>query len=219
MDRVVRMVSCAYAVVVLLMIVCCSTLVAEETAQDVLKNVRKKYDSITDAQLRFSQKIRFEMTKAEQNVVGTLLLKKKNKYRVETDDQTIVTDGETVWSYSVANKQVLIDRFKMDENAISPEKILGGAPTEFSSMLIGNEKIGKTDVVALKLLPKNDQSMVKMMKLWVDNSTWIIKKAEIVDVSGKQTVYLVTEVKLNTGLLDSRFTYQVLEGVEVVDLR
>ena len=38
-------------------------------------------------------------------------------------------------------------------------------------------------------------------------------------MNGKETDYLVTEVKINTGLEDSRFVYQVPAGTEVVDLR
>ena len=190
-----------------------------ETVEEVLEKVKKKYDSITDAQLQFSQKTTFELSKVEQNVTGTLLLKKNNKYRVETREQTIVTDGVTVWSYSAANKQVLIDHFKMDENSISPEKILSGAPSEYVSTFLGTDKIGTSDVFALKLVPRDEQSLVKTMRLWIDNSTWLIKKAEIVDVNGKETDYLVTEVKINTGLQDSSFIYQVPEGAEAVDLR
>ena len=190
-----------------------------ETAQEVLEKVKKRYDAITDAQLKFSQKTSFELSKVEQDVTGTLLLKKTNKYRVETGDQTIVTDGVTVWSYSAAEKQVLIDHFKMDENTISPEKILSGTPEEYASTLLGTEKMGASEVCALRLVPRNEGSLVKTMKLWIDTSTWLIKKAEIVDVNGKQTDYLVTEVKINTGLQDSRFVYQVPAGTEVVDLR
>jgi outer membrane lipoprotein-sorting protein len=97
--------------------------------------------------------------------------------------------------------------------------VLAGAPTEFTSTLLGREKLGKTEVVVLKLVPNNDQSLVKTMKLWVDNTTWMIKKVDIADVNGKQTEYMVTEVKTNTGLQDSDFTYQLPEGTEVVDLR
>jgi len=206
-------------VIVLVIVVSRSLFAAGETAQDVLEKVRKKYDSISDAQLKFSQKTKFDLSKIEQNIRGTLFLKKTNKYRVETDDRTIVTNGETVWSYTVSTRQVLIDHFKMDENAISPEKVLAGAPTEFSSTLLGREKLGKTEALVLKLVPNSDQSLVKTMKLWIDNSTWLIKKVEIEDVNGKQTEYVVTEVKTNTGLQDSDFTYQLPEGTEVVDLR
>jgi outer membrane lipoprotein carrier protein len=190
-----------------------------ESAQDILEKMKKQYESISDAQIRFSQKTRFELSKVEQNVSGTLFLKKTNKYRLETDEQTLLTNGETVWAYSTARNQVLIDHFKIDENAVTPEKILAGTPTDYSLTLLGRDRIGKTEVVALKLIPKNDQSMVKTLKLWVDNATWFIKKAEITDVNGKQTEYLVIEMKTNIGLEDSRFIYKVPEGTEVVDLR
>jgi chaperone LolA len=206
-------------VIVLAIVASWSLCAAGETAQDILEKVRKKYDSISDAELKFSQKTKFELSRIQQNVKGTLFLKKTNKYRVETDDQTIVTNGETVWSYTMSNKQVLIDHFKMDENAMSPERVLAGAPKDFTSTLLGTEKLGKAEVVVLRLVPTNDQSLVKTMKLWVDNSTWLIKKVEIADVNGKQTEYMVTEVKTNMGLQDSCFIYQVPEGTEVVDLR
>jgi outer membrane lipoprotein carrier protein len=193
--------------------------VAEETAQDVLERMKKMYDGIRDAELTFLQKTRFELSKLEQQVDGRLLLKKTNKYRVETRDQTIVTDGETVWSHSMASNQVLVDHFKLGESSISPEKVLTGAPSDFNASLLGREKLGRTDVVVLKLIPRNERSAVRSMKLWVDSSTWLIRRVEIVDVIGKQTEYLVTDAKLNTGIQDSRFTYQVPEGTEVVDLR
>lgn len=203
----------------MLVVAACVTFAAEDGAQDVLERVKKRYDAIDDAQLRFSQKTRFELSKVEQNVSGTLWMKKNNRYRVETGDQTIVTDGVTVWSYSAANNQVLIDRFKMDENSISPERILMHSPTEYTPSILGKDKIGKTDVLVLKLVPRNDQSMIKTMKVWVDNATWLIKKVEILDVNGKQTEYLITDLHINSGVKDSLFTYQIPEGVEVVDLR
>ncbi len=191
----------------------------EETAREVLEMVKMKYDSIDDAQLRFSQRTRFEMTKIEQSTAGTLFLKKGNKYRVEFNEQTIVTNGQTVWSYSVSTNQVLIDNFKLDGRSISPEKILTGAPEDFYSTLVGKEKLGNSETVRLKLIPKDDQSFIQSLKLWVDESNWLIKKAEISDVSGKQTEYYVKDVEVNIGLQDSHFTYQIPEGVEVVDLR
>ena len=124
-----------------------------------------------------------------------------------------------MWSYSIPNNQVLIDQFKMDERSLSPEKILVSTPTDFSATLVGKEKVGKIETVVLKLVPKNDQSFVKSMKLWIDDRDWFIKKVELSDVSGKETSYVVNAVRFNIGLEDSRFTYQIPDGVEVVDLR
>jgi chaperone LolA len=190
-----------------------------ENAQAVLEKVKKKYDSIVDAELKFSQHVKFEMSKTEQNVSGTLFIKKENKYRVELEGATIVTDGKTVWSHTKSSQQVLINNFTMDENAMTPEKILGAAPKDYNASLVGEEKIGKTNTQVLKLAPKDEASMIETMKLWVDEATWLIKKVEILDVGGKQTVYVVNDVKINTGIPDSRFTYQIPNGVETVDLR
>lgn len=190
-----------------------------QTAQELLEKVQKKYDSIQDAELKFSQRILFEISKNEQSVSGTLAIKKENKYRVETDGRTIVTDGVTVWSYSRQTNQVLIDNYKVDERALTPEKILAAAPKEYYASMLGTEKVGKTETQMLKLVPKDENNLVRSMKLWVDVSTMLMKKVEIVDVNGKQTVYVVNDVKANTGIPDSRFTFQIPDGVETVDLR
>jgi outer membrane lipoprotein carrier protein len=192
---------------------------ASQSADEVLEKVRKRYDAVTDAELRFTQTVRFSMTKVEQQVSGTLFVKKKNKYRVEMDDRVIVTDGETIWSYSAANNQVVIDKFKQDEQSLSPEKILVGTPDNFTATLVGEEKLGAFETTVLKLVPKDEQSFIQSLRLWVDEKEWMIRQVEVVDVSEKQTVYSVLQVRTNTGLQDSRFVYQIPKGAEVVDLR
>lgn len=203
----------------ILVAACVGIVQSEDSAQDVLERMKKKYDSIYDAQFRFSQKVKFEMARVEQLVSGTLLLKKENKYRVELEEQTIVTNGETVWSYSLPNNQVLIDHFKMNDRTFSPERILTGAPEDFAATVVGRETLGKSSAIILKLVPRDDQAFVRSMKIWVDDGTWMIRRVELVDANGKETQYTVSDVKINVGLQDSRFTYQIPEGVEVVDLR
>ncbi len=196
-----------------------SMLFASQKAEDVLDKVRKRYDAVTDAELQFSEKVRFPMTKIEQQLSGTLYIKKNNKYRVEMDDQVIVTDGQTVWSYSASNNQVVIDRFKEDEQSLTPEKILVGAPENFTATVVGQEKIGAYETTILKLVPRDDQSFIHSLRLWVDEKEWMIRQVEIIDVSEKQTTYAVLQVRTNTGLQDSRFVYSIPKGADVVDLR
>jgi outer membrane lipoprotein carrier protein len=196
-----------------------SMLFASQKAEDVLDKVRKRYDAVTDAELQFTEKVRFPMTKIEQQLSGTLYIKKNNKYRVEMDDQVIVTDGQTVWSYSASNNQVVIDRFKEDEQSLTPEKILVGAPENFTATVVGQEKIGAYETTILKLVPKDNQSFIHSLRLWVDEKEWMIRQVEIIDVSEKQTTYAVLQVHTNTGLQDSRFEYRIPKGADVVDLR
>jgi outer membrane lipoprotein carrier protein len=190
-----------------------------DDAQEILGNIRKKYETIRDAELKFTQQTRFPRTSLEQRARGTLYMKKEHKYRIETEDQTVVTDGETVWSYSVANKQVLIDRYKPSDGSFSPERLLGGATGDFTATVRGREKAGGTECVVLNLVPRGEGSTLRSLRLWVDPSDWLVRMAEITDVNGKVTTYTVSDITLNPGLSDSRFVMQIPEGAEVVDMR
>jgi outer membrane lipoprotein carrier protein len=192
---------------------------AADSAQDVLERVHKKYDQMDDADIRFVQKVKFALAKIEQEVTGTLQFKKPNKYRVEFEGQMVVTNGETVWSYAQANNQVLIDKFRLDERSLSPERILTAAPSDFTPTLIGREKGPHGESIVLKLIPRETSSLVKSMKLWVSDADWLVHRVEIIDQHGKETSYQVISFKTNNGIPDSRFVYQVPAGVEVVDLR
>ena len=192
---------------------------AGDTAQEILKKVRDRYDGVADAEIKFQQRVRMPVGKMEQSTTGTLLTKKGNKYRVELEQQTIVTDGVTVWSYSAAQQQVLVDRFEQDERSLSPDRILSGEAADLAPALIGREKLGKMETVVLKLTPRDETALLKWLKLWVSESDWLVRKAELVDLNGKETVYQVLDIKVNAGIPDAQFTFVAPAGVEVVDLR
>jgi outer membrane lipoprotein-sorting protein len=67
--------------VCLLIALCAWRAAGQDDAEEVLGNVRKKYDAMNDAELRFTQKVRFPLAKVEQTVSGTLLFKKESKVR------------------------------------------------------------------------------------------------------------------------------------------
>ncbi len=192
---------------------------ADDPAKEMLDKIRDRYESIDDGEIRFTQKVKYPMARIEQEVTGTLQFKKEHKYRVEYEGQTIVTDGETVWSYSRSTNQVLVDKFQINERTLTPERILGGAPDEYAPTLVGNEKMGKLDMVVLKLTPPDRKSAVKSMKIWVQDGEWLVRRVEMLDIHGKQTTYQVHSFKTNSGVADSEFTFQPPDGVEVVDLR
>ena len=204
---------------VVVMLFAIVTVCFAETAQEVLEKLRSKYESLDDAEIVFAQKSKYELANIEQSTNGKLYYKKGNKYRVELEGQTIVTDGKTVWSYSKQNNQVLIDNFKMDRHALTPQKILTGAPDDFYAIMVGKESLRDRDTYIVKLVPKEDVSIVKAIKLWVDDSDWLTWKAEVQDINGKQTDYYVNSIKTDLGLADSLFTYYIPKGVEAVDLR
>jgi outer membrane lipoprotein carrier protein len=138
---------------------------------------------------------------------------------VELEQQTIVTDGTTVWSYSPSQQQVLVDHFEQDERALSPDRILSGDAADLAPALLGREKLGALQTAVVKLTPRDEQSLLKHLKLWISEADWLVRKAELVDINGKETIYTVVDINVNAGIPDSRFTFSPPAGVEVVDLR
>ncbi|MBE0644539.1 MAG: outer membrane lipoprotein carrier protein LolA [Bacteroidetes bacterium] len=187
-------------------------------ARKIIENVQERYDDMTDATLTFSQSVRFKVSKAEQSVKGTLLFKKPNKYFIETEDRTVVTDGKTSWSWSPRNHQVVIDNYKEETHALSPEQLLLSYPKDYFSTLVGEEKLAGQSVYVLKLTPKEDNAFATAMKIWVSKD-WLIRKVEITDINGAVTTYIIEKISVDQDLPDAKFTYQVPEKAEVIDLR
>jgi outer membrane lipoprotein carrier protein len=191
----------------------------EYTVKEITDHLQKKYESVQDATARFTQHVKFGFSKIEQSFSGTLRMKKPNHYRIETEYQTLVTDGATVWSFSPVNKQVLIDRYKETGDSFTPEQFLLNLPSNYYATLVQPEAGADKSLITLKLVPKDDQSFIKSMKVWVDEGSWGVKKVEMIDVNDTEKVYTVLDLKLNTNLKDATFAFTAPPGTEVVDLR
>jgi chaperone LolA len=193
--------------------------ISGDDAGTIIKKLQKKYDGIRDASVTFSQHVQFGVTKSEQTFSGKFSMKKGNKYRIEMDQQTIITDGKSVWSFNKINNQVLIDKYKEDPKSFSPDKVLVNVPGNYNSVLLGIEKSGEQEVSILKLTPKNEKLNLKWMKIWVDNDDWLMKKIQILDISDNLMTYTLNEIKINPDIPDSAFQFVVPDSINVIDLR
>jgi outer membrane lipoprotein carrier protein len=190
-----------------------------QDAEEVLDGIRERYEDLRDLELAFTQQTAFAGSRVERRTQGTLLLKKNHKYRVESDDRVVVTDGVTIWSYTSDTRQVLIDHFRAGAQTWTPERFLTGAGGDYAAALLGKDRINGTEVIGVKLTPRDEAPALRSLKLWAEPGDWLIRRAEVEDLNGVTTMYTVTRVRVNPGLNDSRFSYVIPEGADVVDLR
>ena len=192
----------------------------KRTATEVLEKVETMYAAVNDASAEFTQTVSFKYAKVEQSFSGTVSMKKKNKYRVESQQQTLVTDGATVWAYSPVNNQVLIDAYRESPNIFSPEKFLVGLPKNFRATLVDDTTPEGRGATVLKLLPKSDVSkFVKSLKVWINNDDWSIRRVDYVDMNETRTVYSLKAITFNNGISDEKFIFKMPDKTEIVDLR
>ncbi len=192
--------------------------IAGITAKEIIEKVQGRYDDLGDAVIVFTQTVRFKVSKAEQLTRGTLYFKKGNKYRIESDNRTVVTDGKTSWSFNGQTNQVVVDHYKQEAHSLSPEQLLVKYPQNYYSTLIGEEKVGTDNCHVLKLTPKEDNSFTTALKIWV-STKWLIRKVEVTDINGALTTYVIERIEIDKGIADSRFEFKIPPAADVIDLR
>jgi outer membrane lipoprotein carrier protein len=194
-------------------------LAGEKTAQEIIEKVQGVYDDMDNIVVTFSQKVRFKVSRAEQQTDGVLYFKKRNRYRIETEQRVIVTDGVTSWSYNPQGNQVFIDRYKETPGAATPDQVLLRYPKDYYSSLLKDEKLGTDNCKVLKLTPKEGSSgAFTGMRIWV-NGKWLIRKVEMTDRAGTITTYAVKDIVIDKGIPDAKFQFSIPKGAEVVDFR
>jgi chaperone LolA len=185
----------------------------------VTAGMQKRYASMENVSARFTQEVRFGFSNIRQEFTGTLRMKKPNKIRIESESQTLVTDGATVWAYSPVNKQVVIDHYKENKNSITPDRFLGSIPDNFYATVLGTETGSGGRQVVLKLVPKDDASFIRAVRLYVEEGVWTVRRIAVEDVNETTTNYTIEDLQLNTPLDGTTFVFMPPPGTDIVDLR
>lgn len=193
------------------------------TAADVnkiIKKVQNTYDDMDNLTASFVQVETFKLTGTQTETAGKIYIKEGKKYRFESEDQVVVTDGKSVWTYNNISKQLLIDHVRENSGALLPRDMLFKYPKNHYASLLGEEKDGSENVFVVRLDPKEDNAgFLSYVKLWIRDKTWLIQKIEAVDLNGNSSLYKIKNIDARTKLADSLFTYSAPAGAEVVDMR
>ncbi len=201
------------------MLLSSATALPRGDAAELVSKLRKKYDRIDDLSLSFVQTTVFAVSKARQTSEGGLSLAKDNRYRITFDDRVIVSDGTTVWSWSKANAQVIVDRFHDDPNSLTPDRLLVRIPSEYTAVSLGKERLGKEETTVLKMTPASTGRSVRWFKIWVDEERLTVLKLQLLDLAENEITYELRDIAMNQGIPDSTFRFTTPAGTEVLDLR
>ncbi len=214
MNRLTRITSTAISLFIL-----SNSLLAQDNAETIVKKVRENYEKLQSMQADFVQNYTWSLAGETQTLEGKILLKKGDRYRVETKTQTIVTDGATVWTYSPEKQQVIIDKLSKTAEDPLPRELIVKYTRDFKAKFLGTDKSGKTDLFRIHFTPRDENSFVSEVTAWIEKDTWLAKKIEQHDINDNITVYELKNIQRDVVLAENLFTFKIPDGVEVVDLR
>lgn len=190
----------------------------EQRADALTSELSARYDSIESMRLRFVQTASSAFMDTDERYSGQLTFT-DTEYRIETSNQTIVTDGVTTWIHNRGERQVLINDFVEDETAFSLTRFLRSVDDEYRSNWEGTESLDGRPHDKLRLTPTDDFAAFRQVDLWVRQSDTLVTRLIAVDLNDVRMVFELSSIEVNPVLSTDLFTFEMPEGVDIVDLR
>jgi len=181
---------------------------------DKMRNALKKEKSISIA---YEQSYKWKSSDTGSKLAGRLDMQNLTKFRLHTDEHTIVSDGESIWSYTPFTKQVIINKIDKSGGTILPGDFLSDYPKDYKAKLLDENKFEGEYLLELK--PKDNGSFVTAIRIWVDGEDYLIRSIEYIDINQNVTLWEITEINLNPNFDKSHFKFDSPSDSETVDLR
>ncbi len=186
-----------------------------------LRALRDHYAAFKTMALDFS----LEIADLESDLLeikrGSMLLQGP-KFRVQLDDQLVISDNQTIWVYLEEVNEVQITDFEPDsEEFMSPAELFNLPESEYyiTQGEVRTEAGKRLQVLELTPLDKNlDFHKIKLAINKADRSLY---DAVILDKNGIRYTYRITQFKGNPSLPGDAFRFPLEKhpNAEVVDLR
>lgn len=186
---------------------------AQNSKDEVFAQLRKKYGSMQALELSFSS------LEPVSGIKGTLKALRSGKYHLTVSDRTIVCDGNSIWNYVPARKNVTINSVK-SRPSTSLDIVLFTFLYNYQPKALQEFTIGNSIYHGLELIPKSGKTAmgIKSLTLFVKKGGFEIKRIQAIE--GNQTlIWDIQSLKINTSLRESLFTFSPPKDTEILDLR
>jgi outer membrane lipoprotein-sorting protein len=186
---------------------------------DELSKDMQQYESVSAS---FKSKMTDKQSATEVKQEGSIKVS-GDSYKVVIGDFTVISNGETVWTYSKKSNEVMIDLAEdiYDEEGIEPAELFTIWETGFNNQYVGLETLHGVSCHVIKLFPKDPkEKSFHTIKLYIDKDAMEMKRAVIYGKEGNDIEYDLTS--FDVGYINSsefKFDKTKYPGVEVIDNR
>lgn len=189
----------------------------ESGLSDLLKNIEEKYASWQDLQMNYKKEVKSELFTESETIAGRIFLKQPNKYRLESPEEIIVSDGRVVWTYLKDTEQVT----KQNSNpgqGFSFLSFLKDMRSRFDSESGESERVEGVNCRKIFLVPEQKGTDFEKLTLWVESKTFLVRKMELQDLRQSRTTFWFAKIRINRKLKDEMFEFKIPDEAELIDL-
>lgn len=190
--------------------------VSASTAHQVVEKTEAIYAKNKTFSVKFTQTVAAGDFFDDDKTSGTMLLSYPNKFRVETPEQTLTSDGDSLWTYSVENKQVTIESMIGLEDVVTPADYLFRFKEHYDLDYDSIETIAKHSCHQLSLKSKDDNQYVRSMKVFIDTESSLVRRVIYRDLNDNKITLDFSDWKLGAEIDPKNFRFGTPSGVEEV---
>ena len=189
-------------------------------ALDVLDAMSKKYKVYTSFEANITSSMTNETEGIKEDFKGKITVKGE-KFKLVMDEQEIINDGVTVWTYLPSAKEVNIDNYDASSEEINPSKIYEIYKKGFKYLYLGEKTEAGVVCEEIDLVPEKKDSQYFKIKMMVGKKDKNIQSWTMFDKGGNKYKYTISKFVPNVNVADVLFTFDAKKypGVEVIDLR
>ncbi|MBD3382974.1 MAG: hypothetical protein GF404_12360 [candidate division Zixibacteria bacterium] len=194
------------------------TLLHGAKEEDVLAEIEKNLNSIETLSVEYTQKVNSGVFATIDSTGGKIFLASGDRFRIESDRQTIVSDSVVLWVYSEENRQVRIDSVKNVDDLVKPSDYLFSFKKDYVADLLIEDSCDFGECFQVLLKSRQDDNFIKEMKLYIDSKTHLTRRAEYTDINGNLVTIRFDKYMLNKKLPSQLFEFNTPKGVEEIRL-
>lgn len=175
----------------------------------------------TSFEAEFTSRLQSTRDKLDVKQEGHMKVKGK-KFRLVLDNNTVINDGGTLYTYNKDNNEVtLSDPSEMDDD-LDPSTIFTQYEKGFKSQFVEERTDGGATVQVVKLFPLEPaKKPYHTVVLTVDKARSEPRSIQVLYKDGNIVTYTLRKFTANPTLADALFTFDKSKypGVEVNDMR
>ena len=144
-----------------------------------------------------------------------------NRFRLEINNQIVISDGTNQWIYLKEANEVQIMEFDSEDDMMSPDKLFTIYEQGYKSEYIELKKTNSKEIHIIDLFAIESNAFRKI-QLQVESTTLKLLNIILYDKNGGSFTYLITDFQTNfenNNTNDYLFNLQNYPDVEVIDLR
>lgn len=189
-------------------------------ALEILEAMSKKYKAIPSFEASLTSSLTNESEGIKDEFKGKVVVKGE-KFKLSLEDQEVINNGTTVWTYLPAAKEVNVDNFDPSGDDVNPTKIFDMYKKGFKYLYLGDKTEAGIVCEEVDLVPEKKDAQYFKVKMMIVKKDKSIQSWTMFDKSGNRYKYSITKFIPNVKVDDAFFTFDPKKypGVEVIDLR